>query len=78
MQIQFTLYRGGLGSKGLCYHPYKKIQKARKIPPKGPFLTFCMGDCEGLRNQCRIATIFLFAEFKRNFLGIAINIIKNS
>jgi hypothetical protein len=21
-------YRGGLGSKGLCDHPYKKIQKA--------------------------------------------------
>jgi hypothetical protein len=29
--------RGGQRSKGICDHPYKKIQKAPKIPPKSPF-----------------------------------------
>jgi hypothetical protein len=32
-----TRYRGGLGSKGPCNIPYKKIQKAPKIPSKGHF-----------------------------------------
>jgi hypothetical protein len=27
--------RGGLGSKGLCAHPFKKFQKASKMSPKG-------------------------------------------
>jgi hypothetical protein len=31
---------GGLGSKGLCDIPYKKIQKALKISPKGLFSHF--------------------------------------
>jgi hypothetical protein len=30
-----TRYKGGLGSKSLCNIPYKKIQKAPKIPSKG-------------------------------------------
>jgi hypothetical protein len=36
-------YRGGLGSKGFCDIPYKKIQKASKIPLKGPFLDILYG-----------------------------------
>jgi hypothetical protein len=27
------------------------------IPPKGLYFTFCMGDCEGPCDQCRIATM---------------------
>jgi hypothetical protein len=42
--------RGGLWSKGLCDHLYKKNQKT-------PLLTFCMGDCKGPCDQCHIATM---------------------
>jgi hypothetical protein len=38
--------RSRLGSKNICDHPNKKTQNAPKIPPKGPFLTFCMVDCK--------------------------------
>jgi hypothetical protein len=46
--------RSRLGSKNICDHPYKKTQKAPKIPPKGPFLTFCMGDCKSPCDQRKI------------------------
>jgi hypothetical protein len=39
----------------LCDIPYKKIRKTPKIRPKGPFLTFCIGDWKGHCDQCLIA-----------------------
>jgi hypothetical protein len=44
--------RGGLGSKGLCDIPYKKIEKVPKIPPKGSFLTFYNNATKKLKNEC--------------------------
>jgi hypothetical protein len=49
------MFRDGLGSKGfcdgskgLCDIPYKKIQKAPKIPPKSPFfdILYWKGHCD--------------------------------
>jgi hypothetical protein len=50
--------RGGLESKGLCDHPYKRIQNVPLKSSKSPlFLTFCMGCCKGPCDQCRIAAM---------------------
>jgi hypothetical protein len=75
--------RGGLGSKGLCDRskcpwdiPYKKIQKALKISPKSPFLTFFMGDWKGhyatkvslplwLVHSCQVDLIY--TDFSKTF-----------
>jgi hypothetical protein len=35
--------RGGLGLKGLCDHPNKKIQMVPKISPKDPFFDILYG-----------------------------------
>jgi hypothetical protein len=55
--VVYVQHRGGLRSKGLCDHPYKKNQKAPKILPKGPFLKFCMGDYKNPCDQCLTATM---------------------
>jgi hypothetical protein len=46
-------FRGRLGSKGLCDHPYKKIQKAPKTPLKSPFFDILYG---ALTIPCEPAT----------------------
>jgi hypothetical protein len=37
-------------------HTKKKL-KGLKMSPKAPFSTFCMGDCKGPCDQCRIASM---------------------
>jgi hypothetical protein len=47
VQIPELSISGGLGSKGLCDIPYKKIQKAPKVSFKGVSLNFFIEDCIG-------------------------------
>jgi hypothetical protein len=43
-----------------------KFKKPPKMSPKGPFLTFCMGDCKGLCDQCWIASMASLPLVKAN------------
>jgi hypothetical protein len=52
---------------------HTKNSKGPKIPPKGPFLTFCMGDCEGPCDQCHIATMTSPPLLQRQFCWINAN-----